>query len=389
MTQPTLSLLFVLAAAQAHAQLTLNQIGGSIGAGNYGTLGTTSAFGFDEIGGGGLPQHKIPNIRDGIYGNGNSWIGDSPNSFVGLNFGAAAVPVGRLAWGRDNTGTFGDRTAGLYTVHYTQVPNPGAGLGITGNPATGWATVGSVNYLFQNTAGSPISMSLRHLWSFPGVTATGIRLTAPGNSFADGADIDELEAYTYAAAPLGLVTTGGLMNVSTNIALTGTAFAKDLINGGGFPAHSNVGNLNDGLYGNDESWIGDSESSFAGIAFNGSYSINSFAFGRDNTGTFGDRSGGTYMLQYTTAAAPNASTPDGSWTTIGSIYYDHNGLDSADRHEYSFAPVTATGVRVIVAGNGLGSGLDIDELEVYAIPEPGVLSLALLAGMAFVRRRRK
>jgi len=43
---------FLAASFYARAQLTLNQIGGSIGAGNLGTLGTTSAFGLDEIGGG-------------------------------------------------------------------------------------------------------------------------------------------------------------------------------------------------------------------------------------------------------------------------------------------------------------------------------------------------
>ena len=380
----------VLASAvSSEAQLTLNQVGGTIGGGNYGTLGGTSAFGLDEIGGGGFPIHKIPNVRDGIYGNSNSWIGDSLNSFVGLNFGATAVPVGRLAWGRDNTGTFGDRTAGVYDVHYTQVPNPGAGLGVTGNPATGWTSIGSVNYVFGGAPGSPISMSLRHEWGFPSVNATGIRLTAPGNSFADGAAIDELEAYSFAAAPISLVTTGGTMDVPTNIALTSTAFGRDIVRGGVvYPAHDSFGNINDGLYGNDASWIGDSESSFVGLNFNGSQTVNRLAFGRDNTGTFGDRSAGTYTLQYTTAAAPNAATPDGSWITIGSVYYDHNGLDSADRHEYSFAPVTATGLRMFVSGNGEASGLDIDEFEVYAIPEPGVLGLTLLAACAGLRRRR-
>ena len=116
--------------------------------------------------------------------------------------------------------------------------------------------------------------------------------------------------------------------------------------------------------------------------------VNRFAFGRDNTGNFGDRSGGTYLLQYTTAVSPNAGTPDGSWTNIGSVYYDHNGFDSADRHEYNFAPVSATGLRLIVGGNGIASGLAVDEFEVYAIPEPGVLSLGLLAACAGLRRRR-
>jgi hypothetical protein len=221
----TFAVLFA-AALPARAQLTLNQVGGAIGGGNYGTQGSTSAFGFDEIGAGTIPIHKIPNIRDGVFGNGNSWIGDSPNSFVGLNFGATAVPVGQVAWGRDNTGNFFDRTAGTYTVHYTQVPSPGTALPVTGDPATGWATIGSVNYLFAGAAGSPLSMSSRHVWGFPSVNATGIRVTAPGSSFADGACIDELEAYTFAAAPLSLVTSGGSMNVSTNLALTGTALPK-------------------------------------------------------------------------------------------------------------------------------------------------------------------
>lgn len=395
----SLSLLSVLALT-ARAQLTLSEIGGTVNAGNYGTLGGTSAFGLNEIGGGSLPQHKIPNVRDGVFGNGNSWIGDSLNSFVGLNFGAAVVPVNHVAWGRDNTGTFGDRTAGIYTLHYTQVPSPGAGLGVTGDPATGWATIGSVNYVYQgnndtgspgNDATGPIGQSRRHAWNFPSLSATGIRLTAPGSSFANGAAIDELEAFsTPFSAPISLVTTGGTMDVATNLSLSGTAFAKDLINGGGYPAHDSIGNLNDGLYGNDNSWIGETAGSFAGIAFSASASIDRIAFGRDNTGViFPDRAGGAYTLQYTTVSSPNAATPDGAWLTIGHIWHDGDTLDTMDRHEYSFAPVTATGVRLLVGGVGVASGRAIDELEVYAaVPEPSATAVLMLAGLGLLRRRR-
>jgi len=189
---------------------------------------------------------------------------------------------------------------------------------------------------------------------------------------------------------MSLVTTGGSMDVSTNIGLntTSTAFARDLLGNGSFAPTHTIPNLNDGIYGNSNSWIGDSESSFAGLDFNGSYTINRAAWGRDNTGTFSDRSGGTYQLQYTTTPDPNASTPDSSWITIGPVYYDHNGIDSADRHEYSFSPVTATGLRLFVAGNGLGSGIAIDEFEAYAVPEPAVAGLALLTGAGLLRRRR-
>ena len=385
----SLSLLGLLAVS-AQAQLTLSEIGGTINAGNYGTLGTTGAFGLDEIFGGALPIHKIPNIRDGTFGNSNSWIGDSLNSFVGLNFGATAVPVNHMAWGRDNTGTYGDRTAGTYTMHYTQVPSPGAALGVTGDPATGWAAIGSVNYVYQDDQTSPIAQSRRHAWNFPTLNATGVRLTAPGNGGASGAVIDELEAWSSAfTAPLSLVTTGGTMNIPTNIALTGTAFAKDLIFGGAAPAHDSIGNLNDGLYGNDNSWIGETAGSFAGVAFSASSSIDRIAFGRDNTGMFPDRSGGAYTLQYTTVASPDASTPDGSWLTIGNIWNEGDSIISADRHEYSFDPVTATGVRLLVGGVGVGSGRAIDELEVYAaIPEPSATAVLMLAGLGLLRRRR-
>ncbi len=81
MKHPLITGLTILAtAAAAEAQLTLNQVGGTIGGGNYATLAGTSAFGLDEIGAGGLPIHKVPNIRDGIFGNSNSWIGDSLDS---------------------------------------------------------------------------------------------------------------------------------------------------------------------------------------------------------------------------------------------------------------------------------------------------------------------
>ncbi len=380
--------LISVTAGVARAQLTLNQIGGTIGGGNYGTAAGTTAFGLDEIGGGTLPIHKIPNVRDGLFGNANSWIGDSPNSFVGLTFGST-VSVGRVAWGRDNTGTFADRTAGLYAVHYTQVAGGGASLAVTGDPTTGWALAGSVNYVSQGVLGSPLSMSLRHEWGFAAVQATAIRLTVPGSSFSNGGAIDELEAYAPSAPALSLVTTGGTMNAATNLALTSTAFAKDVIGGGAFAPTHTIGGLNDGVYGNANSWIGDSEASFAGLNFNGSYAIQGVAFGRDNTGNFGDRAAGTYLLQYTNVASPGAGTADSDWTTIGNIYYDTVGLDAADRHEYSFAPVTATGLRLRVSGNGMDGGIAIDELEVYAVPEPGVGVLAGVAAGLLGRRRRR
>jgi hypothetical protein len=322
-------------------------------------------------------------VRDGIYGNSNSWIGDSLNSFVGIRFGAIGLPVGQIAFGRDNTGSFFDRAAGPYTIQYTMVPNPDAAT-----PDALWLTIGTLTQ-GGNDAGL-FSGSRRKALNFPPVLATGVRVVTPGSSFANGAAIDELELSTFAPAPLARRGTGGTMDAARNIALAangGAAFGKDEILGGSLAIHR-IPHLNDGSYGNSNSWIGDSKDSFAGVSFASPQTIERVAFGRDNTGDVQDRADGYYLLQYTTVAKPDASTLDLSWADIGPVFIDAAVADRARRHEFSFAPVAgATGLRVIVPGNGINSGRAIDELEVYAVPEPGGAVLALGA-VALLGRRR-
>jgi hypothetical protein len=375
----------LLPVVAAHAQLQVTEMNGTLFPGNYSTLPTSTAFGKDEIGGGSLPQHKIPNIRDGIYGNSNSWIGDSTDSFVGVSFGGTPVPVAQFAFGRDNTGQFSDRSAGTFTLQYTTTANPDATT-----PDAQWVTIGSITQS-QNDAGV-YSSAKRHAFSFPSVNATGMRVITPGSSFASGADIDELEFTSVFARPaITLALVGGEMNPTTNIALDsngGVAFAKDVLQG--FPAHS-IPHLNDGITGNPNSWIGDTEDSFAGVKFALPQQVNRIAFGRDNTGQFLDRADGYYLVQYTKDLNPDASTPDTDWLTIGPVFIDAAAADRELRHEYTFDPVAgATALRLIAPGNGIGSGRAIDELEVYAIPEPGSALLLVAGGaLAGLRRRRR
>jgi hypothetical protein len=59
-----------------------------------------------------------------------------------------------LAWSRDNGdttelscgGTCTDRTLGLYTIQVTSAENPGTDTPETDDPATGWATLATVEY---------------------------------------------------------------------------------------------------------------------------------------------------------------------------------------------------------------------------------------------------
>ncbi len=183
---------------------------------------------------------------------------------------------------------------------------------------------------------------------------------------------------TEARAQFTLIETGGTFRADdTNYALQtegASAFATDLLNGDGYGVHT-ISGLNDGVYGNSSSWIGNSTGS-AGILFDSAMDLSSFAFGRDNNGGFADRSLGTYTIYYTTdvgLTALNALDGSTSWTEIGSLTYSFASPDlSSRRHLYNLDE-TLTGVTGfrIAAPNGNA----IDEIELYvsfATPPPPV-----------------
>jgi hypothetical protein len=187
---------------------------------------------------------------------------------------------------------------------------------------------------------------------------------------------------------------GGSLTATNDVALKsngGTAFVKNTIPG--YPTIHNVDHLNDGNYGNSFSWIGSTSSTFAGVAFKQPYTISSLAFGRDNDakdfngGPYTDRFAGMYIFQYTQTPNPNASTPDAQWVSFGSLALDRNGAAWGDgsatylRHLYEFDPiVNVTGVRILL-DTATGDNICIDELEVYAVPEPGAAAMVGTAGV--------
>ena len=196
--------------------------------------------------------------------------------------------------------------------------------------------------------------------------------------------------YKLPGAPV-LKETGGTFG-EKNLAASSNgakAFAKDLISN--YPEHA-VAHLNDGIYGNAKSWVAGSNSSFVGIVFSAPASFNSLAFGRDNTGEYKDRFSGLYTFQYTTVVNPDASTADSDWISFGVVYLDSLYPDATAylRHRFEFSEITgATGLRILMDGTGIG----IDELEVYSVPEPkshcmAATAVVMMAG-AYLWRRRK
>lgn len=153
--------------------------------------------------------------------------------------------------------------------------------------------------------------------------------------------------------------------VPPNLALGKIPFAQNILP---FFPHS-IPALNDGIYGNNSSWIGSTVNSFAGINLGTTpVLIDRIAFGRDNTGIQISRAEGTYTLQVTTTPNPSDATPDTAWQTIG-VVVNPGLLDVLYRRNlFAFKPVSATGVRILVATTGPEIG--IDEIELYAPPTP-------------------
>lgn len=211
-------------------------------------------------------------------------------------------------------------------------------------------------------------------------------ILVPAANLVQGANLLAVEVHqvTSATTSSGIVLSGGGLTLVEEGPVNGTVpmnlarqpgsapFVIDSLSG--FPIHNFVG-LTDGVYGNNNSWIGNSGSpGYAGVRFAGLSTVSGIAFGRDNTGTFADRTLGTYTLQYTRVASPGTATtvtqnPDTGWTTIGTLNYQAAGTglfaNPSRRHRFGFSPVEATGIRLVVPGTGIGAaGTCIDELEV-------------------------
>ncbi len=340
------------------------EAGGEIDADNL--AATATAFAKDTLAG-----RAVGSLNDQMFGDASAWVGDTPNSFAGLNLGAVPVEIRSMAFGRDNTGAQTDRAIGEYLLQITEVANPDE------TTADGdWTTIGTIVY----EAGSPEDPHLRHRFNFGVVMATGIRLLTP-----EGAAIDEFEAYEDLYVPpippaLTITSAEGYSatwdgndgDFFDAVAPPDGAMAPDnlaLVANGGvpfassdslhFPPHA-IANLNDGFYGNANSHINGqgSEPAFMGVALPTVVQLTAIAWGRDNGngaigggdpgsdccgGQLSDRAIGNYTLQFTDVAAPDASTPDEDWTTIADFNYT-GGLGTDDvvgenftewlRHQY-------------------------------------------------------
>jgi MYXO-CTERM domain-containing protein len=361
----------------SNSTLGLVQEGGTFAAGNA-AAGATP-FALDELGG----PHLIVNLNDILYGNSESWLGGgnagTEGPFAGISFGSTARTVSSIAFGRDNGGeaqVYTDRSLGLYTLQYTQVANPQANLGLTttGNPTTGWVTIGTLDY---QSAGGPnfAAPALRHRYDFNSVSATGVRLIVPATGAPSGTAIDEIELYSSTLS----------QPIVTSVIQDETVYAKTLPNlGTAIPAEPAPG---DGNYhwaspGTDVYWTplltGKSvrvEVSW-GVSFNHSQDVDYFV----------DPDGAGPLAEIALAQNVNQALLNDQVTSSPTVVW--SGFFEIGQDIELFP-----GAVFRIRGNSVG----VDPYAVtsavwrFSVPEPsaGLLGLLGFAGLAAVIRRRR
>jgi hypothetical protein len=160
--------------------------------------------------------------------------------------------------------------------------------------------------------------------SFDPVKARFIRLTIPGPTNPQPC-LDELEVYgPDSDKNLALAATGAKATASSCLA--------------GFDAHR-ISHLNDGLYGNEHSWISEgTQNEWAQIELPETTAVSSVVFSRDREGKFDDR-----MLRY---AEVQVSTDGVKWDTVaqaGDALFSSGGvIKEADLLRYAFESEDST-----------------------------------------------
>merc|ERR1712203_533469 len=132
-------------------------------------------------------------------------------------------------------------------------------------------------------------------------------------------------------------------------------------------------NIDDGLLGNEHSWIpevrpGESGPQFVGVVFAEPKNIAGFSISRKGAGSCcNDSIAGSYTVQYTLASDAGHETPDSSWTNLGTFSRSTYGFEF-----FSFCrEIRAAAVRIVVTDSrGEGVFLCIDELEIYEAAGP-------------------
>ena len=284
----------------------------------------------------GYAIHRPEHLNDGLYGNDHSWVADPTDEkpTIQLDF-ADEVIIDCVVFSRDRLGQFPDRVP--HTVD-----------------------------LFVSTDGKTFQrLEKVRLSSHPAKPAQPRKpvdwadVFVPGTPPPPGNESPIMESLPVQLPKHWPTDDYGFKNLAMNP--NAKAQASSSIQG--YAIHQ-IKHLNDGLFGNDHSWIAEENPCWAEIDLGDIYSIYSVAFGSDSTGKFQDRGIADYSILVATEYNADSSAP--TWTQVTPR---GKCVNVQYRSEFKFEPTDARYVRINITGTSFGMAARIDELEVFGRKE--------------------
>jgi len=135
------------------------------------------------------------------------------------------------------------------------------------------------------------------------------------------------------------------------------AHASGVYNNGNDARHQ-ITHLNNGAFGNSESWLADTVQSWAAVEFENTEYIRKVAFSRDNTVGYTDRVPSDFTIQVSTDSTDGAN---GAWTTVQTV----TGRTDPLLVEYTFSTIEAKWVKIDITDTNSGNEPAIDELQIF------------------------
>ncbi len=282
----------------------------------------------------GYPIHQIAHLNDGRYGNDFSWIAaGTGEEWAQIELAEPAV-IDRVVFSRDRTRYYDDRVPVHVAVQ----------LSLHGQK---WREVAELK-------GKAAAVATRQRpGDFAGVVPSP---PPPPKRGSEGAIAMEV-------APADLRSPERDQRGFANLALLPEAkpAASSVLPG---HAKHRIAHLNDGLAGNEHSWISAEDPSWAEIDLGDVYWVYRVAFASDNTGRYSDRAATAFSIL--TAVERDESSEAPTWTTV---HRQSGGSPVHARKEFVFKPVQARWVRIAVRSSSKNE-VRIDELEVFGQKEP-------------------
>ncbi len=199
--------------------------------------------------------HRLEHINDGVYGNASSWMSDKTGTGWVLFELPEPASIDRVVWGRDRTGKFEDRLAIAYRLEVGE-------------------TLERMQTVAQAIPYRPAVNRRGTTDRFAPQRATRLRFTVSATNSLDPC-LDELEVFDEHDTNVALASFG------TKVKTSGEQFVPD--------RHSSS-YINDGLYGNSRSWLGNEPGKgWVELEFPSAQTISRVVWSRDRDGPFEDR----------------------------------------------------------------------------------------------------